>query len=181
MEDRGQSSRDFRAIQYEALRAEILSIKERVIRLLMVGVTGIPLVIGAGEKFQLSAILMASPLITLVFVFMLVFEQSSLMRAGEYIKDNLELSPLCPDDLTGWEHWLQAASSRRTAEAFFAWAAYIVFVVYFAIGTYLAYGSIKDRLGPTVAIASLGLYCGGFLLALYLVVTYLRTGTSPKE
>jgi len=168
-------------MQYEALRAEILDIKERVIRLQTLGVTGIPLVIGAGEKFQLAAILMASPLIVLVFVFMLVFEQNSIMRAGEYIKENLETTPLCPADLTGWEHWLEAGEGHRTAEAFFAWAAYIAFVVYFAMGTYLAYWSMKEKLGPAAAVASLGLYCGGFLLALYLVVTNLRTTTSPKK
>jgi hypothetical protein len=181
MEEKDQSWRDFQIMQFEALRAEILGIKERVIRLQVIGVTGIPLVIGAGEKYELSAILMAAPLITLVFTFMLLFEQNSLMRAGEYIKENLESPPLCPQGLTGWEHWLEGETRRRTAEAFFAWAAYIAFAVYFALGTYLAYGPVNEQLGTTAAVAILGLYCGGFLLGLYLVVTNLRTRTGGKK
>jgi hypothetical protein len=176
-----QVTNDFRIIQFQALRAEILGIKERVVRLQVIGVTGIPLLIGAGERFDLSAVMMAGPLITLVFAFMLVFEQSSLMRVGEYIKDHLEQDQLCPDNLLGWEHWLEDKPGRRIAETFFAWAAYIAFAIYFAIGTFLAYESINQKLGSEVAIVSISIYCGGFLLALYLVVTNLRTRTTSKR
>ena len=78
---------NFHVIQFQALRAEILGIKERLIKLQLLGITGIPLIFGAGEKYDLSAVLIVSPLIVLAFAFMLVFEQGSLMRAGEYIKN----------------------------------------------------------------------------------------------
>jgi hypothetical protein len=142
MEDISFNFENFYVLQFKALRAEILAIKERVIRLQMIGITGIPLIIGAGEKYDLSAVLMISPLITLAFAFMLVFEQGSLMRAGEYIKDNIE-NHLCPSGLYGWENWLQQKSKRRRAESFFAWSAHIIFAVYFIIGTWLAYHSIS--------------------------------------
>ncbi len=166
---------DFHVLQFKALRDEILGIKERVIRLQTIGITGIPLVIGAGEKFNLSAILMASPLITLMFTFMLVFEQNSLMRAGKYIKENIEKPPFCPDTLIGWENWLAAEPERRKAEAFFAWSAYIAFVVYFAIGSYLAYSSIYQRMSTIVAMAALSLYGAGFFFSFYLVVIHMHT------
>lgn len=120
MNDKARENKnDFMVIQYQALRVEILAIKERVIRLQIIGITGIPLIIGTGEKDDISAVLIVSPLIVLAFVFMLVFEQGSLMWAGEYIKNNLEI-PLCHGDFIGWENWLQLKASRRKAEAFFA-------------------------------------------------------------
>jgi hypothetical protein len=165
---------DFARIQFESLRAEILGIKERVIRLQIIGVTGIPVVIGAGQKLDLVAILMGAPLITLIFAFILVFEQNSLMRAGEYIRTQIE-PRLCSDDLMGWEEWLEDRSERRQAETFFAWSAFIAFAMYFALGTYLAVQSIFLQFGTIVGFSSLGVYSGGFILALYLVVTNLRT------
>lgn len=172
---------NFYEIQFQALRYEILGIKERVIKVQLLGITGIPLIIGAGAKYDLSAVLLFSPLIVLAFAFMLVFEQGSLMRAGEYIKDNLE-KPLCHKGLTGWENWLQQKPSRRKAEKFFAWSAHIVFVVYFVVGTWLAFTALTKIIGSMPAVVMISIYCGGFLLAIYLVVSNFRIGTGlPKQ
>ena len=165
---------EFARLQFDSLRAEILGIKERVIRLQIIGVTGIPVVIGAGQKLDLVAILMAAPIITLIFAFILVFEQNSLMRVGEYIRTQLE-PLLCEDELIGWEKWLEERPHRRRAETFFAWSAFSAFALYFVLGTYLAVESVHIKFGAIASVASLGFYCGGFVLALYLVVNNLRT------
>jgi len=113
----------------------------------------------------------------MIFVFILVFEQNSLMRAGEYIRTQIE-PRLCEATITGWEKWLEESSQRRYAETFFAWSAFIAFALYFALGTYFAVQSIFAQFGAAIGVALLGIYCGGFVLALYLVVTNLRTHTS---
>ena len=147
----------------------------------VLGVTGIPIVIGAGQTYDLATVLMASLLITLVFTFILLFEQNSLMRAGKFIKEQLEAILLSRKPLRGWEHWLQADESRRKAESFFEWSAYMAFVLYFLLGTYLAYPEINQRFGAKIANAALGVYSGGLLLALYLVVTNLPIGKGKNK
>ena len=171
---------DFCSLQFQALRAEILGIKERVVKHQLLGITGIPLIIGAGEKYDLSAILIVSPLITLAFALLLVFEQSSLMRAGEYIKDHIE-PRLGPKDMWKWENWLQQNKKRRKPERFFACSAYILFAVYFAIGTIIAFTTLADEIGTVAAFVVLGLYCGGFVLAMHLVVVNFRTCTGQAR
>ena len=77
-------SDDFMLAQYNALREEILAIKTRIIKLQLSGITVIPLIIGAGQK--IPVVMLAAPLITIAFIFMVIFEQNSLMRAGTYIR-----------------------------------------------------------------------------------------------
>jgi len=174
------SENNFAELQFKELRNEILGIKERIIKLQLIGVSGIPLIIGAGEKYSLTAVLMVSPLITLVFAFMLIFEQGSLMRVGEYIKNIIE--PLLTKDLfMGWEAWLQHKKRRRRAEIFFAWSVHIAFAVYFVLGTWRAYGAIKAELSQLAAFGGLGLYCGGFLLAMYLIISNFQIGTASSN
>ena len=176
MEDKEQQRIDFYAMQFNALRAEILGLKGRIIRLLILGVTGIPLIIAAGEKYGLSAVLIVSPLITLVFTFMLVFEHESLMRAGEYIKTHIEKFFLAQDCKNGWEHWLDAKPRRRIAEQFFKTSAYITFTVYYILGTYLAYNSVCSNFCDLfVAYIVVGVYSGGFIIAVVLVAFNLQT------
>jgi len=170
----------FAELEFKELRNEILGIKERIIKLQLIGVSGIPLVIGTGEKYDITAVLMVSPLITLIFAFMLIFEQGSLMRVGEYIKDVIE-PELAGNNLLGWEAWLQSKKKRRRAEVFFAWSVHIAFAVYFVLGTWLSFGAINSKLGQIVAYAGLGFYCGGFCLALYLIVTNFQVGTGPVK
>ncbi len=168
----------FAEIEYKELRNEILGIKERIIKLQLIGVSGIPLIIGAGEKYDITAVLMVSPLITLIFAFTLIFEQGSLMRVGEYIKDVIE-PELAGNNILGWEAWLQSKKKRRRAEVFFAWSVHIAFAVYFALGTWLSFGAINTKLGQIVAYSGLGFYCGGFCLALYLIIANFQVGTGP--
>ena len=181
MVDDKEKNREFAKLQYEALRQEILGIKERVIKLQLIGISGIPLVIGAGEKYDLSSVLMVSPLVTLIFAFMLIFEQGSLMRAGEYIKDILEPA-LTENSILGWESWLQEEGMpRRESETFFAWSVHIAFAVYFIIGSWLAYGAIHKTFGQLASTVGIGLYCGGFALAMYLIISNFRIGTGPAK
>lgn len=176
------SQRNFAELQFTALRSEILSIRERIIKLESIGITGIPLVLGVGDMYDITAVLMVGPVITLVFAFMLVFEQGSLMRAGEYIKNVLE--PILTNDgndFRGWESWLQDKPRRRRAESFIAWSVRLLFALYFVMGTYLAYGAVLNSFSQLIANCGLAMYCGVFSFAMYLVVIDFRIGTGKNS
>lgn len=176
----GPSAQSFLLEQYKALRDEILGIMERVVRIQLVGITGIPLVIAAGEKYDLAAVVMAGPVVTIIFSLILLYEQNGIMRAGKYIRCHLE--PLLSQKaFVCWEEWLELDSENRKPERFFAWAAYIAFSLYYGGGTYLAYRSIHEQYGSRAGAIFLFVYISLFIIALYMVIANLAVGTKPQE
>lgn len=170
-------SRIFFLEQYRALRTEILGKIERVVRLQLVGVTAIPLVVAAGDHYDLTAVVAAAPVITVIFALILLYEQNAIMRAGKFIRTVLE-PELRGDAKIAWEEWLERHPENRRPERFFAWSAHLAFSLYYAGGTYLAYESILQEYGARIAVPVLVLYVAAFLAALYLVVRNFMTGTS---
>jgi hypothetical protein len=174
-------SREFLLLQFKALRDEILGKIERVVRIQLIGITAIPLVIGAGEKYDISSVLAAAPLVTVVFALILLYEQNGIMRAGKYIRVHLEPFFL-QQHLTGWEEWLEKYPINRRAKTFFARAAHIAFSLYYLGGSYLGFLAVKTSYGLEEATILAAIYVGGFLLALYFVVTNFATSTrTPNE
>jgi hypothetical protein len=173
-------SREFLFLQFRTLRDEIAAKSERVVRIQLSGVTAIPLVIGAGEKYGVLIVLAASPIITIVFTFILLYEQNGIMRAGRYVR--LHLEPfLAEQQATGWEEWLEQYPANRRAEKFFALSAYIAFSLYYLGGSYLAFLTVKATYGDQLAVVLAAIYAGGFLLALYLVVTNFAISTRTQD
>ncbi|MCX7110411.1 MAG: hypothetical protein NTX45_09840 [Proteobacteria bacterium] len=173
---------DFLLNEYTALRSEILGIKDRLVKLQTTGITGIPIVIATGQHFDISSILLAAPLITLVFLFMVIFEQNSLMRAGAYIKLHIEEKFKYEDSL-GWERWLEIHPNGRTAEFFFALSVHIAFSIYFVLSLYFSYDAIKGLThgNESLALAIVCVYSSGFAPALYVVIKNFPLGTTRFE
>jgi len=173
-------SKEFLFLQFKALRDEIVGKTERVVRIQLTGVTAIPLVIGAGEKYNILILLAASPIVTIVFSLILLYEQNGIMRAGRYIRTHLE--PLLFSHQTiGWEEWLEQYSVNRRAENFFALSAYIAFSLYYLGGSCLAFLAVRASFGQQVAVVLTAIYAGGFLLALYVVMTNFAVNTKGQE
>ena len=171
---------EFLILEFKALRDEILGKIERVVRIQLIGVTAIPLVIGAGEKYGIVTILAAAPLVTTIFGLILLYEQAGIMRAGRYIRLHLE-PVLLAQHLIGWEQWLEKYPVNRRAETFFALAAYIAFSLYYLGGSYLAFFAVRAAYGRDVAMMLSAIYVGGFLLTLYIVVTSFEVSTRSRE
>ncbi|HYO12638.1 MAG TPA: hypothetical protein VE685_05545 [Thermoanaerobaculia bacterium] len=171
---------DFLLEQYKALREEILGVMERVVRIQLVGITGIPLVIAAGEKYDLGPVVMAGPVVTIIFSLILLYEQNGAMRAGRYIRCHLE-PRLSGKAYVCWEEWLELDPENRKPERFFAWAAYIAFSLYYGGGTYLAYRSLSAQYGARVGEIFLLIYLCLFVVALYLVIRNLAVGTEWRS
>ena len=49
--------KDFAVMQFKELRNEILDIKIRIIKLQVIGISTIPIIVGVGEKYDITAVL----------------------------------------------------------------------------------------------------------------------------
>lgn len=167
---------DYTRLQYKALRTEIDYLTKVLMQFQGISVSAIPLIVGTGEKYDLDFVVLAGPIITVVFALMLLFIQDSIMRAGEYIRTTVE-PRLRAEGETGWEQWLEHQPKNRTAEAFFAWSAHIAFSLYYLGSSYLAHGRLATRFGAGVANGAIGFYLGLFAICLFLLIKNLRTNT----
>ena len=171
-----QKSMEFRVLQYNSLRQEILDIRKRIVPMLGIGLTGIPVFIAAGWELQLKPVIIASPLITVAFIFMLLFEQRSLMRAGRYLR--LHIEPyLANEGLIGWENFLEMEPRNRTAERLFSYAALLIFSIYYLIGTVKSYLLLQSFAPIPVSIAVLAFYGTIFFIVLKVVFQNFQVGT----
>ena len=171
-----QKNLDFWVLQYNTLRQEILDIRKRIVPMLGIGLAGIPLFIAAGWEYQLKPVIIASPLVTVAFIFMLLFEQKSLIRAGRYIRLHIE-PVLVQAGLVGWERFLETEPKNRRAERLFFYAALLIFSIYYIIGTIkstLLVKSMAPLFVPTVVTL---VYAVIFLIVIRVVVENFKVRT----
>jgi hypothetical protein len=106
-------------MEYQNLRSEIVSARETCVRILTIGVTTTPVIIGVANQYDFDFAVYLGPIMIIIFALMLLYEQNSGMRAGAYIRKNIEEKLHHGSRIKGWEHFIQRRGSRR-AEKFFA-------------------------------------------------------------
>ena len=168
----------FLLAQYYSLREEILAQRERSIRIVTLGFTAIPVVIGTGVQLQISELIISGPFIVASIFFLAIYEQSSIMRAGQYIKDYIE--PELIHTFTGWERFLEVDPVRRRPEGFFNLAISIVFSMYFAGSAYLAVVALHERWPGLPATAIGAVYLLFFFFALWFIARAPSRSTDPR-
>jgi len=174
---KNQCNDNFISNQFFALREEILALKERVIRIQSTAITGIPLLVAAGEKFNLDFVLIVSPIITAVVVLMLSFEQNSIMRAGRYIRKHIE-PKLKSEDMIGWEEFLEKPEEKnRNAEKYFLSSVVISFVLYYLAGAILAYLKTKPKYGDEFGMLLAIFYMCILPFSVFFVLKNFKIGT----
>lgn len=178
--------KEFLILQYQAIRSEILALKERVIRVQTISISGIPLLVAAGENLKLDFVVIVSPIITAVVVLMISFEQNSIMRAGKYIRENIEpfLMSQQPEKAKiigwqqpektkmpiGWEDFLeQHGQKNRDAEKHFLNSVILAFSLYYLGGSILAFNKIQSY-DFSISISG---YNMAIIVALIVLVLYL--------
>ncbi|MFH0980393.1 MAG: hypothetical protein V2A79_02510 [Planctomycetota bacterium] len=115
--------------QFVTLRDEIKAIKARLFWIVAMGLFGVPLITYLVASCQRTQFLTAMiPYVVLVLIVMFIAEQSALMRAGQYIRRNVE--PKVPEAL-GWETWLESHASIRLLDRHFFAVFVLVFFVYY--------------------------------------------------
>lgn len=172
--------REFLILQYNTLRQEIQAGKASIIRLLSLGISGIPVLVGAGEKYNLDLLIYASPIITIVFILMLLHQQNGIMIPGRYIRLYIEPKLFTGANI-GWERFLEMEIYNRRAEQLFSYAVRTTFVIYYLGGTFFAFLRLKAEFGDTASIFVTSAYLGLFAVAFYFVYQNYPTGTTRPE
>ncbi len=141
---------DFYREQFASLRREIEAQEMRIFWTVIIGLLGIPalthLVWGAG-----TLVWLVLPFFVLVFILLFLAQQSQMMRAGRYIREQFEPSIGEP---AGWETWLESRSRLRLMDKHFSGAFIIIFFVYY----FTAIGMSIQRLWILAADDPSGLY-----------------------
>ena len=160
-------SRDFLLMEYESLRAEIAVAKRNMFQLIIGGAAIIPAAQSAATSYEIGSITLALPMILLVLVLMFISENRAMMRAGQYILENIE-----PQfrKRGGWEAWLNTSngiSKTRSVDRILIFAFSVLSSFYFIVSVVLAWRYASKEFG------SGGKYLVAFV---YLIVGLVLAG-----
>ncbi|MFQ5501857.1 MAG: hypothetical protein ACE5EQ_06095 [Phycisphaerae bacterium] len=123
---------EFLREQFLSLRREIQSRQARIYWTAIIGLLGVPmLTYFAADKGSLVWLIL--PYFVLVVILLFMAEQNAMMRAGRYIREEIEPA-LGKSD--GWEAWLESRGELRLMEKHFFACFIIIFFLYyfFSIG-----------------------------------------------
>lgn len=123
MQEQPQSS--LRVEYFRTLRQEIKETKSRIFIILMAGLIGVPLLVFVAPMANIYLHILA-PMVVLVLLVLYLAEQTELMRAAKYIRDNVEEAD------GDWEHWVVAKGYRSAEKQLFAMFV-IVCLIFFLI------------------------------------------------
>src|SRR5262245_21290358 len=135
------------------------------------GVSRIPLLIGGAKEWKLSFLLLTGPWIILASTLFLVCNQNSIIRAGEYIREQIE-KRLKAENVTGWEEFLEENKHARwEAENVVRITDILVFALYYIGATLLAYETALtiDGLKHYASIVRF-VYAAAFLFCAYYIL-----------
>lgn len=128
-EAHGMNADEFQRDEFLTLRDEIKSTKARLFWIVTIGLVGVPLLTYLGSRADLY-VRMLLPYSVLVLIVLFLAEQSSMMRAGRYIRERIEKEGNRP---AGWESWIESRSEFRLADRHFLACTLIVFFVYYFV------------------------------------------------
>lgn len=104
-----------RLAYFETLRREILQVKARLVGLIVVGLVGVPILtwFALSDDSLVKLPLVMSPLLVLLLIVVYFSEQTSMMRAGQYIHERVESGD------QHWEHWVNELRTRHAEPQIF--------------------------------------------------------------
>ena len=192
-------------MQYDHLRQEVLASKHNINRIMMLGITGVPVLLAALDFLKdsyaennsfstivLPVVLMFAPLVPAMFFLILLYEQGTVMRVGRYIRDQPEVLYKL-EDCMHWETWLSAANpsfKTRRVEILLVWATSISFFLYYVLACILGLRAARQNLSEILgeyinsfpwisSIVILYTLIGGLLI--YFHIAILPVGTRKNE
>ncbi|MCK4658590.1 MAG: hypothetical protein KAV82_03625 [Phycisphaerae bacterium] len=115
--------------QFLTLRDEIKATKARIFWVVSLGLFGVPIITYFAESLDNPQFLPTMiPYVVIVLIVKFISEQNALMRAGQYIRRNIE--PKTEGSL-GWEAWLEGQGHLRVLDKHFFAVFILVFFVYY--------------------------------------------------
>ncbi len=105
---------DLRLPYFETLRREIKATKARIFCILMAGIIGAPILTYAASVSESHVLMMVAPFLVLLLLVLYLSEQTLLMRAARYLRENVEAGE------KDWEHWIGSTRQRSAEQQMFA-------------------------------------------------------------
>jgi uncharacterized membrane protein YfcA len=163
---------EFRKLEYEALRSEILAAQERNFRTMMLGIIAAP-----AAKFVIDAV--KAPLFTTVLPFLVIIialrylaDNHGIMRCGRYIKEHIEQYV----ERNGWETWLErpAEGDLRRTEMYLSTAFLLLFFLYYVATSFVGATYIWEtfnlrfpKFNAAAYVATIGVGVAYFVIGYY--------------
>lgn len=173
----------FLRCEYLALREEIKDAKSRIFKLAVLGIIGVPSVYAIATDRNFSILVVSLPPIVCAVIFLYLSESLTVMRAGAYIKGEIE--PNIKDEngnvFVGWEHWLENASNRRAVDKLVGWFFYALYGLYYGVTSYLALELAKTRWPARGYPLLIIVYFAGAIIFLILILRFFRYTFSTKS
>jgi hypothetical protein len=179
---------DFAKCELEMLRREIEQSKDRMFKLAIGGIIGLPSAYSIAEKIQLDVLIYSLPLLICTILLLCLSESFAVMRAGRYIREKIE--PNIIDALEGskgWEQWLEerprpaAKGHRRMVDHFLAYFFYLLFAFYYVASVVLAIKTAFRQWGPVGLAVSLAVFISVGILFLAFLISSFKRSTSTHD
>lgn len=126
--------------EFMTLREEIRATRARLFRVLMVGLIGVPLLTYVATQAEFYVWLLL-PYSVLLLIVVFLAEQSSMMRAGRYIREHIEGQK----DGPRWETWIESRPQFRLVDRHYVACFLIVFFLYYFMTVGLVIKMILDK------------------------------------
>jgi hypothetical protein len=173
---------EFLKCEFETLRKEIEQSKERLFKLAIGGIVGIPSAYSIAEKVNLEILIYSLPLLICTIVLLYLSETFAVMRAAGYIREVIEPNIVEAAGLKGWEEWLEESgqAKRRLVDRFLTSFFYLLFVFYYVASAALAITTASTKHGTVGLASSLAILISiGILFVTFLIMNFYRaTSTS---
>jgi len=171
-------------LQYITLRKEIEECLTRSFQIMIGGATLIPIIAGVADKYAATPIMIALPMVVVITALMYLNQWSMIMRAGRYIRTEIESRLDAP---VGWETWLEArgtdqatAVDNRLVDRYIALAFYILASAYFFAASWVGFLYARDHLHYGLSWVVLGVYCLTAVAMLIVLLRRVPTTTTTK-
>ncbi|MCB9849991.1 MAG: hypothetical protein H6817_04730 [Phycisphaerales bacterium] len=175
--------------EFLTLREEIRSTKARLFRLLVLGLVGVPLLAFLASRAEVFHVWLLLPYSVLLLIVVFLSEQNSMMRAGRYIRENIENGNA---GAPRWESWIESQPKFRLADRHYVACFLIVFFLYYFLMVGIVIKLILDKErtdmtgGPTYwywFYSALVTYAIGAIWAIATLFNHWKTtvSTSPQS
>lgn len=175
--------------EFVSLREEIKATKARLFWIVALGLVGVPILTHLATRAEFYVWLLL-PYSVLLLIVVFLAEQSSMMRAGRYIRERIEA--LGGEDAPHWEGWIESRPQFRLVDRHYVACFLVVFFLYYfmtvaVVGDLILDKDAKDMSGRQTYLywfgAALVTYFVGACWALVTLVQHWRStvSTAPRE
>ncbi len=118
----------------------------------------------------------AIPVAILVLVMAYATEQNAIIRAGRYLREQIEPA----EDVTGWENWLESNPQFREVDRFFFAGFIISFLIFFLVTCWLSLEQLNLLKSPLIARCGAVVYSLGGLCVFIVLIRHWHSCTTTK-